>query len=159
MSEPDPRDEHRDYHDELEKTDYSNRYKFGNEPNQNHHANQPWLHMVNNRTGNSRDNNNSLAENGNLSKAWNSSAPNTAPKPASKGFYAGASGGAGTSAAGRRFSKNSKIPLSAAELKARVKKRIIAGVIASVIGVGGIGIVVSMPALLAVAQRTAAQRR
>ena len=149
MSEPDPRDEHRDYHDELEKTDYSNRYKFGNEPNQNHHANQPWLHMVNNRTGNSRDNNNSLAENGNLSKAWNSSAPNTAPKPASKGFYAGASGGAGTSAAGRRFSKNSKIPLSAAELKARVKKRIIAGVIASVLGVGGIGIGVSMPALFA----------
>ena len=74
--------------------------------------------MVNNRSGSSIDNNNFFHKNGNLSKAWNFWASNTIQKPSSKEFYAGASGGVGTYAAGRRLSKNSKITLSAAELKA-----------------------------------------
>jgi hypothetical protein len=143
-----PNSPYDDYNDALGETDYSS----GNIPEQNSpFGSQQKSGFSNTRTGNERKD----AEN--FQKSWNSAGTKTAhsnpiagataksAENSRNGFYKGANkGGNG----GGRFSRNSKTPLSAAGIKAKIRRRIIGGVLASALGLGGIGIGFAGPGLL-----------
>jgi hypothetical protein len=156
---PDPHDSFRDYNDELSQIDDS--VSGGQLPEQESPFNSQSYGFSNN------SNNNNLAKNGNLQKAWNGGNKNNSGINAGKNDsrktstnadgisrktgggstgnprnpmnYLGGSGKGGTS-------RNSKSRLN---VKAKIRRRIIGGILASALGLGGIGIGFAGPSLLA----------
>jgi hypothetical protein len=154
----DPHDSFRDYNDELSQIDDS--VSGSQLPEQESPFNSQSYGFSNN------SNNNNLAKNGNLQKAWNGGNKNSSGISADKndsrktgnnadGISRKTGGGStgnprnpmnylGGSGKGRT-SRNSNSRLN---IKAKIRRRIIGGILASVLGLGGIGIGFAGPSLL-----------
>lgn len=143
-----PNDPYDDYNDALGETDYS----AGDLPEHDSPFGSGQRYgFSNTRTGDDRK------DTENFQKSWNGAGNRTAHASSigklggkadgnsrNSGFYKGGQGGG-------RFSRNSKskLPLSAAAIKAKIRNRIIGGVLASALGLGGLGIGFAGPSLLA----------
>jgi hypothetical protein len=142
-----PNDPNDDYNDALGETDYS----AGDLPEHDSpFGSQQRYGFSNTRTGDERK------DTKNFQRGWNGAGSRTAHEDSTgnaaeksgensrNGFYKGGNSGG-------RFSRNSKskLPLSAAAIKTKIRNRIIGGVLASALGLGGIGIGFAGPSLLA----------